>query len=357
MDLGDVHGCLLRAIFSLLSSFVISYWLTPKIASFSHKAKWHARPNHRSSHDNYIPNTGGILLFMSVLVPVFIFSRFNYADDATLLIVAFLVLFVTGVVDDLKSVNVISKFLGQFFPALLILLSLANQDIMVPFLKSSDALSINLRYGIWIFIIVGIINAYNLIDGIDGLALGLGIIAGSLFGIYFFINHACNLAVIGFALAGGMAGMLRYNLYNGKNKIFIGDSGSLLIGGIISLFALKFIEGGGTVNINFTSSMIAGIIFIPVADLFRMIGRRLIKKASPFVADRNHIHHILIDRFSINHFSATVILSIAQLIIFFIFLFYNRLIGKYELVFTIALFIIYVGVVEWMSFRNSRKLD
>jgi len=350
-------GCLLRPLLAMLAAFAIALRFSPSIARLSHKFGIHARPNHRSSHDAHIPNTGGILLFLAVLIPVFIFSRFNYADDAVLLIIAFLVLFITGVVDDLKNVNVLSKFLGQFFPALLILISLANQDLPLPFINDSVYFSVNLKYSIWILIIVAMMNAYNLIDGIDGLAISLGIVAGLLFGIYFLLHAQCNLAVIGFALVGGMLGMIRYNVYKGRHKLFIGDSGSLLIGGIVSLFALKFIESEGISQLDYSSSMILGVTFIPVADLVRVTAMRVLGGRSPFSADRNHIHHIIIDRFGFSHFSTTVTIVAAQLLIFLSMLAYNTWINFSPVIYLIFLLFAYFLITYKLRHPGSAFRD
>ncbi len=340
-----IGGCLVSGVIVFVLSFLISLLFTPLLRRLSLRYDLYAVPNHRSSHFQKIPNTGGVLLFFSIVVPVFVFSDVNSAQNFLLLALSYLVLFVVGVLDDVFNVSVKFKLLGQFLPAALILLSLATQNFILPFIPASVDYPVSVKFIFWLVAVVGIINAYNFIDGIDGLAIGLGILGGLLFGMYFYVHQYCNLAMLGFALSGGLLGLLRYNLSQSR-KIFIGDTGSLIIGGIMSLFILRHLEINQQDDLNFSSSMVFGILFVPVSDLVRVVIFRLINRKSPFQADRTHVHHILMDRFSLNHRRTSASLLGGQVGIFLLFLAYNELFDHAQIIFSLLMFLLYVWVVE-----------
>jgi UDP-N-acetylmuramyl pentapeptide phosphotransferase/UDP-N-acetylglucosamine-1-phosphate transferase len=154
--------------------------------------------------------------------------------------------------------------------------------------------------------IIVIVNAFNLIDGVDGLAGSLGILTTAVFGLYFSMAHMPAYAVMSFSLTGALCAFLVYNYH--PAKIFMGDSGSLLLGLINAVLAIKFISVADASNGSFPidSSVAVGfsILLIPLMDTLRVFGVRIMKGRSPFSPDRNHIHHLLLDR-GLNHSQVT----------------------------------------------------
>ena len=169
-----------------------------------------------------------------------------------------------------------------------------------------------------VFTYIVVVNAFNLIDGVDGLAAGVGLIVASLFGAWFYCAGDLMYAVISFSLAGGLLGFLRFNF--NPAKIFMGDSGSLTIGFIIGVLAIEMIEyDAGTELppiINDISKPILGmsILVYPLIDTIRVFTLRAINGISPFTADRNHIHHRLID-LGLSHKQTVLVIYLFNLLV------------------------------------------
>ncbi len=338
---GEVYNsCFLIGFSVFVISLLTSLLFIPLVWKISINNGFIALPNSRSSHNEIVPNTGGILLFFAILIPYLLFSKISFNNNFFLVLLSFLSLFIVGVLDDIKNVNVKFKLIGQFIPALFLIFSLHDQNLVIPFVSWSEEIPRLLKLVFWILVIVGIVNAYNFIDGIDGLAIGMGALGGILFGVYFYTTGYCNLSILALCLSGGLIGLLKQNISK-RRKIFIGDTGSLIIGGIISLLILRHLEINARTDLNFSSSMIFGILFIPVSDLIRVVIMRLINGNSPFKADRTHIHHIIMDSYKLNHIQTSLILVATQLVIFFIFLGYNKIFEKGQLIFSLFMFGLY----------------
>ena len=310
MEIAVYNGAFLALAISLL--------FTPILLRISRKKGFYASITHRSSHDTSVPNTGGIILFFAVLIPLIAFSDYPNQEDFSLLISAFAVLLITGIIDDFNPIPVAFKFLGQFIPAIVIVTSIDEPDLVIPFVNDVIQLPYFFNYLFWILFIVMSINAFNLIDGIDGLAIGLGIIVGLFYFMQFYVLQDLDLMIFAIVLAFGLIGLLFYNISK-KHKIFIGDTGSLLIGGLLVFFALRFMSLSEHQTNNSSFFMVIGSVFIPLADMIRVTLVRLMHGDSPFKADRQHIHHLLLDLLHRGHLVTTSILLLGQLAIIMIF--------------------------------------
>ena len=308
----------IELLYSIAAGFLVSVIFTPLAIKISKKRGFLAKPNHRTSHVHQVPNSGGIILLFAVLIPLFFFSDYFRSQESSLLLSALVVLLITGIIDDFNPIPVFYKFLGQFIPAIVIVSSFSVPDLTIPFIGVLFDIPPFFNHIFWILAIVTIMNAYNLIDGIDGLAIGMGIFSSLVFCFFFIDAQVTNLAVFSLALTGGLSGLLIFNLSR-KEKIFIGDTGSLLIGGILGYFALKFLNINGPENLNRSAFIVLGILFVPVFDMLRVIGLRLIHKQSPFAADRKHVHHIILDKYNLWHYQVSAILMAFQIIVFLAF--------------------------------------
>lgn len=342
-------------LYSVGLSILIALVLTPFFIRFSRKRGLLAKPNHRTSHKDHVPNTGGIILCFAVLVPVVTYSTYVQDDNFSVLMSAFAVLLITGVIDDFNPIPVFYKFLGQFIPAIVIVSSFDTGDLLIPFISSVLEVPSIFNYLFWILTIVLIMNAYNLIDGIDGLALGLGIFASITFGVFFVKLGQSNLSIFAFSLAGALGGLLVYNLSR-KNKIFIGDTGSLLLGGIIGYFALKYLNLNGPHNLNESTYQALGVLLIPLFDMLRVIVKRLSHGRSPFVADRSHIHHILLDRFRLSHVQTSLILVLFQSAAFTMLFFVGKSLSNGFFLYAIILVLMYFGIVAVLEYKRSHPI-
>ena len=331
---------------AVVISFLISFIFTPFLISYSLKQGYTATINHRTSHVQAIPNTGGVMLFMAIVIPLLLFSDYRNTPNLELFMTAFVILLITGVIDDLNPLPAGFKFMGQFIPAIVIVTNLDPDSLAVPFLQNLFDVPNIFNQLFWIIAIVFIINAFNLIDGIDGLAISMGIFSSVVFAIFFWKSHNTLLLTFALILFGGLLGLLPYNL-SIKRKIFIGDTGSLLIGGIISYFSLRYLCIQDTCDaLNSHVTVVAGILFIPAADMLRVILGRLLTHQSPFKADRTHLHHLIITRYKISHKMTTlIIIGVNMLFFAVIYSAVQWLSGMYLMV-LIVMFVVYNLIVR-----------
>jgi UDP-N-acetylmuramyl pentapeptide phosphotransferase/UDP-N-acetylglucosamine-1-phosphate transferase len=166
-------------------------------------------------------------------------------------------------------------------------------------------------YMISMITVIGITNCFNLMDGIDGLSAGLGILSSFAFGIWFYLVGDFDWVMLTAGLAGSLLTFSFFNVFGYTNKIFMGDTGSLTLGFMMSVIAIHFnqmnINPVIPYHINAAPAVSIGILLIPIFDTLRVILFRLIHRKSPFDADKTHIHHYLLD-LGLSHLNATLVL-------------------------------------------------
>jgi UDP-N-acetylmuramyl pentapeptide phosphotransferase/UDP-N-acetylglucosamine-1-phosphate transferase len=233
-------------------------------------------------------------------------------------IVGVFIILIIGFVDDLIDIKPSWKLLGELVAAFfLIVVSDVRLSHLHGFLGINE-ISIGWSYLLSFFVFVVIINALNLIDGVDGLASGLGILYCLFFAIYFELTANVNLAISGFAMSGSLFVFLLYNVFGGKRKIFMGDSGSLLLGYMITLYVFEFCEMNAYKSIPEQFQMSAApavaicVLSIPLFDTLRVMLTRIKKGVSPFHPDKNHIHHLLL-KTGLKHRQVTFVLLIVSI--------------------------------------------
>ena len=341
---------------SAATAFLISILLTPLIVKFSKRKGFIAAVNHRSSHEELVPNTGGIILCFAIVISLLLYTDYAQQEDFSMLLSAFAVLLITGIIDDFNPIPVVFKFLGQFIPAIVIVASMDESELVTPFLHDLVALPHIFNYLFWIFFIVLCINAFNLIDGIDGLAISLGIVSGGFYWFQFREFGNSNLMIFAISLVFGLLGLLYFN-FSSKNKIFIGDTGSLLIGGLLVFFSLKYINFAGLDNTNKSFFMVVGTVFVPLADMIRVSLVRVFNGDSPFKADRRHIHHIVLDYCRNNHLLTTAIIVVAQILSIYLFYLIHKSDSTIFFGALILAFLIYFMIVYFLDLRLKRKIN
>jgi UDP-N-acetylmuramyl pentapeptide phosphotransferase/UDP-N-acetylglucosamine-1-phosphate transferase len=277
------------------------------------------RPDHRSSHKNSTPTMAGFSFF---LVLIFMLNAINSWDVEGIginLIAASGLMFAIGLKDDLVVSTPKAKIGGEILAIFFVIFcNCLEVNSLEGFLGFNDVPSW-LSYSVIVLMMLTIVNAYNMIDGIDGLASVIGI---AIFGLYAFIFFAASLDfyfLLCLSLIGILLAYLRYNLSSTK-KIFMGDTGSLVIGFCIGFMSLKFLSMDVSLISDYAFQgenkfiIIGAIFFIPLFDTLRVIGVRLLNKQSPFYPDNNHIHHILINS-GLSHFKASLFLCFLNLVI------------------------------------------
>lgn len=252
--------------------------------------------SHRKSHRAQISRLGGVAIFCSFTITILLFATTVNYQQANFLITSCIILFGLGLKDDLYGVNPGTKFFLQIIVAIILVVL---GDFRLSSLYGVFFLwEVNMFWGglFSMVLIIFVNNAFNLIDGIDGLAGTIGVIATLSFGVFFAIGNELPYAFIAFAMTGAIAGFLVYNF--SPAKIFMGDTGALLIGLVAIILAIKFIELnkiGDIPNPNFYSApaIAVAVLLVPVFDSLRIFIIRILHKKSPFTGDRNHLHHRL----------------------------------------------------------------
>lgn len=342
-----------RIILGSLLAFIITLIVIPAIITVATVKKLYDVPDDkRKIHKEPIPSLGGLGMFIGFIFSILLTINFSSeAPEFQYYIASLLLIFFLGIKDDIIIISPVKKFVGQLIAAG-ILVYKANLVItdMGGFLGIHQ-LNTACSYLLTMFALVVIINAFNLIDGVDGLAGSLGLISSLVFGIFFLINKNIPYAVLSFTFAGSLIAFLVYNFH--PAKIFMGDTGSLMIGLVNSILVIKFIETGHHYS-NFpvaaSPAIGFGILLVPLMDTLRVFAIRIYNGRSPFKPDRNHIHHLLLN-YGFNHKGVTFTCIVATILITSMtFVFQNIGIG-----FLIALQItLFFSLIYFLKYKRSK---
>jgi len=281
------------AILCFVTAFIVTLITIPPIISLIKKYQLYDIPNARKIHLSPVPTMGGIAIVAGMMAALFLWFPFNNETAQVCFFFSITVLFGLGIMDDVKDFSARYKFIIQAGLATMIALS-GIRITSFDGLFGINELPLSAQYTITLLAIVGITNAFNLIDGIDGLAGGIGFMSLVILGIFLTTSGDANTALIAFALAGGIFAFLYFNF--NPARIFMGDTGSLVLGFVIAVLCIRLIQvNAGAIKpvIPHAPVFVLGIVFIPVFDTLRVFALRIWKGGSPFVADKTHIHHLL----------------------------------------------------------------
>ncbi len=284
----------------LLSSalaFIITFFSIPVIITVAKEKKLYDEPDERKVHKNVIPTLGGMGIFAGFIISLLMGISSADNPEFQFFVAACLVIFFMGLKDDIMILSASKKFIGQLVTAgIIIRFGGIQLNDMHGFLGIHSIPPIA-SYFLTLFTIIVVTNAFNLIDGIDGLAGTLGLITAVSFGVYFYLIQNVSYAVMAFALAAAVFAFLIYNF--SPAKIFMGDTGSLLLGTVNSILVIKFIQLAPITPTSFqiqsAPALGFAILMVPLFDTLRVFTIRIFNRRSPFSADRNHIHHFLLD--------------------------------------------------------------
>jgi len=343
-------------LLSLSISFTITFLAIPVIINVADMKKLFDVPDARKIHHVAITPLGGIGIFAGFVFGCLLTINFKYSSEFQYFIAATMVIFFLGLKDDILVLTPIKKFIGQVLAAFLIIyygrIQIRSMHGFFGVHELPEMFSLLISY----FSVIVIINSFNLIDGVDGLAGMLGLMSSALFGIYFFMNASGMepYYVLAFSLCGSLIAFLIFNFQ--PAKIFMGDTGSLLVGVVNAILVLKFIDpGDGPESVNpIVSSPAIGftVLMIPLLDTLRVFAIRIFKRRSPFSPDRNHIHHLLLDR-GLSHRTITLLLvSINVSMVVFVYL--ARSLGCTILILSvIAIFFSFIAIAYYSRSRDS----
>jgi UDP-N-acetylmuramyl pentapeptide phosphotransferase/UDP-N-acetylglucosamine-1-phosphate transferase len=345
-------------ILSMLVSFGITWRSIPVIINICNIKGLMVDPIKRSSHEHPTPTFGGVAIFASTMIG---YMLWNFFDEGYLLhkvIAGLVILFFLGIKDDLFALDALKKLGSQILVAVLVVVGSDLRITSFFGIFGIYELPFVVSILFTIFLIVALINSFNLIDGIDGLSGGIGMIASAGFGLWFALNNQWSLAALSLSLSASLLGFLRFN-FSTKNKIFMGDTGSLIVGFIISVLAIQFVQFNvfnSSKDIIYQNAPVIAIVLlsVPIFDTLRVFGLRIIKGKSPFNADRLHLHHLMVDN-GLSHIETSFILYFLTISLTTVTYVLRRFFTNTELsIYVLALFIAYLVISRALEIRRVK---
>ena len=277
-------------------------------------------PNKRMSHTGEVPNVGGLNICFSFMLTYLLFE-FNQMSQSQFFLIGLFAIMAVGFIDDVLILTPIAKILGETLAGIALI---GFADIRLTHLHGIfgiEQIGIIPSYLLSLFVLLAIINAINLIDGVDGLASGLGMLYCIFFAIYFHLAGEISWSILGICMVGALAVFFIYNVFGSREKIFMGDSGSLLLGYLLTAFVFHFCEINAyhevpeVLHMSAAPAVAICVLTVPIYDTIRVSLTRIKQHRSPFEPDKNHIHHLLL-RTGLNHIQTTcVLLSVSVLFI------------------------------------------
>lgn len=359
-------------ILVFITAFAVVLYSTPALIKVAVLKRLIDVPTEeRKIHKRAVPTIGGIIIYAATL---FSFSLWYSIDDLheydqiyesvkefKILVATSLVLFFVGVKDDIIGTSPVKKLFANILVGLILVLM---GDIRITGLHGVFGVNEIPHWGsvfLSLFTYTVVVNAMNLIDGIDGLAAGVGFIASSVFGTWFVFANEYTLASLSFSLSGALLGFLIFNF--SPAKIFMGDSGSLIIGMFICVLSIKLIEypvirvNDFWVRVSNPIIVIASLAY-PLVDTLRIFILRAAKGQSPFAADRNHLHHRLLDC-GYSHAKTVIIIYVFSLIsvgISLLSYFFNPSVSLLAVIAFSILFIVMVNLLYQSAQKKAPRV-
>ncbi len=341
-------------LLSFLAAFVLVYISMPAVIRIARKKQLMDVPLERSSHTELTPSLGGIPIFLGTLFSLLLLAPSSGFTELQYVLCSLVVVFMIGAKDDIEPLRPHQKLIGQLAAAAILT---AKAGIVLEGLYglggSSAAFPPWLAFALTIFVLLTIINSFNLIDGINGLAGGVGALICVTFGCWFLVTGSSSLATLSLALAGALLAFLRYNIT--PARIFMGDTGSLIVGTVCGILAIEFIDRcaalppGNPAAFRHPVAVAAAVLVVPLFDTARVFITRLFRGHSPFSPDRRHIHHLLID-YGHSHLKATGILLLINVFLISLIFLLDRHLGLHTLLF------IEIAVAAGLTYYLHRRV-
>ena len=282
-----------------LLSMILVFWVHPYVVRIATSRGLTDNPDARKLQQRPVPVLGGVAVFFGIVVGAGVTSMFFNSHALFTSIVAITVMMYIGVLDDMLGLTPILRLILEF--------------LFIAFVAWMDQVNINDLHGVFgigmlpvylsaplcIIAGLGIINAINMIDGVDGLASGFCVMACGVFGIAFWMSYDGTMAVLAALTAGALIPFFFHNVFGKESKMFIGDAGSLMMGMIMTIFVMHILDHGSRVSVNFTNmgvvAFVLSVLSVPVFDTLRVMTGRIVRGVSPFHADKSHLHHLFIE--------------------------------------------------------------
>jgi UDP-N-acetylmuramyl pentapeptide phosphotransferase/UDP-N-acetylglucosamine-1-phosphate transferase len=351
----------IAALLLLAGSFLASLYMIPRIRGVVKFKKFMREPDSRSSHKKITPSLGGIAFFTILMVAFYFIHPYDTYNEIMAFVPGITVLFIAGMKDDLVVLGPFSKLITQITAALFLVFHYKFSIESLHGFMGIDSMPSWLGGIIAVLIVISVINAVNLIDGIDGLAATVGIIMFSGFAIIFYLADKHMLMLTSAVMTGILAGYLPFNLSR-KRKIFMGDTGSLLLGFMLGGMAVRMLAFDQTILIKLPFNhenlpwVVASLLIIPLFDTARVFTIRLLNNRSPFKPDRNHIHHVIIDFFGISHRRASFFIGLGNFLFALLFSVLAMRVNQWTLLIVFSLAIV-SAVVFFFILKRRHMLN
>lgn len=309
-----------RIIVPALLAFLGTLWVHPKVLKIAIMKNLVDNPDARKLQRNPVPVMGGVAVFFGILIGIcssmFMFNR----PDIFLFISAMLIMLYVGTIDDILYLSARIRFFVEIL--IIIWLMYANGTSIDSFwgLWGIDTIPAWISWPLTVFAAVGIINAINLIDGVNGLSSGFCFIASVLFSIIFYRTGNIAMATLAVSAAGAIVPFFLHNVFGNSTKMFIGDGGTLVIGTMMSIFVIYILHSGSSCSTYAEEGLgliplTLSIMSVPIFDTLRVMSMRILRGTSPFHPDRTHLHHIFLE-LGFSHVGTTIsILTLNSIIV------------------------------------------
>ena len=344
----------------ILLSFIGTLWMHPKILKIAILKNLVDNPDARKLQRNPVPVMGGIAVFFGIAIGLCSSPAMFSSANTFMLISAMLIMLYVGTIDDIINLSPTIRF--------------AIEIIIIAWLMYASDSSINCFWGLWgvttipqwaayaltIFASVGIINAINLIDGVNGLSSGFCFMSSVLFAIFFHITGNQVMTTLALSAAGAIIPFFLHNVFGQSTKMFIGDGGTLVIGTMMAMFVMNILGTNSGCSILAAKGVglipfTLAVLSIPVFDTLRVMSTRILNKKSPFHPDKTHLHHMFID-LGFSHIGTTIsILSLNFLIVAAWFISYKLGASiETQLYIVVAISLLTTFVLYWFAKRQIK---
>ncbi len=346
----------LKILFAFILSFLIVYLAIPTIIRVAKMTQWLDRPSERKIHSQPVPRLAGVAIFTGIGISTLFFLQYPEFHAINYYMISLIILFFIGLKDDILVTAPFTKFMGQLVAVLIVIIygniRITNMHGFFHIFHIPSGIGVPLTA----LIMLVIINAFNFIDGIDGLAATIAIEVAVTLGIWFYNRDVYQYTVLAAILVGALLAYLRYNLSSGEKKIFMGDTGTMLIGLTISVLAIEFnqyVLRFSDLRYFPAPAVSFGIMIIPFYDLVRIVFIRTITGKKFYEPDRNHIHHIFL-RLGFSQRQTLVILAAINLIFIFLSFYLARYFTIRRL---LLILLILIGVIIYIPSHILRKRE
>ncbi|WP_200980037.1 glycosyltransferase family 4 protein [Echinicola sp. 20G] len=308
----------MEVILTLTLSFITGIVVLPLVISLIKKSNIMDHPGGRKIHDRSVPSMGGIGIVLAFGTAVLINVAYEEMSQMKYVLISMGILMGVGFWDDKKELSALHKLLGQLLAFILVVvLGDIRINSLYGFLGVGE-LPLWLSYGLSVFMLVGLTNAYNLIDGLDGLAGILCLISCTFLGVWFLYAGFVSEGLMCLAMLGALLAFLIFNWH--PAKIFMGDTGSLPLGLFLASMSIFFIQANGHIlpessTYRFQAPLASGLVMMVICcyDTLRVFVRRIRRGKSPFSPDKSHIHHFLL-RMGYGHDQVALMLGSTKLL-------------------------------------------